>query len=143
MLISRKNSSGIEFPIVCTKKGRTDMRISSKLQLISRRQLLGASVLAGFGAIVMPRIALSQGNGPIPIGTLTPLTGAGANYGGRMRDAVAGVIAAANEQGGILGRQIHLVSEDDETNPEAGVAPHASLSMWTKSLPFWGCGHRQ
>ena len=97
------------------------MRISSKPRLIDRRQLLGASVLAGIGATVMPRIAFSQGNGPIPIGTLTPLTGAGANYGGHMRDAVAGVIAATNEQGGILGRQIHLVSEDDQTNPDAGV----------------------
>lgn len=97
------------------------MRISSRSHLINRRRLLGASILGGLGAAILPRMALSEGSGPIPIGTLTPLTGAGANYGGRMRDAVAGVVAAVNEQGGILGRQIKLVSEDDATSPEAGV----------------------
>lgn len=38
-----------------------------------------------------------------------------------MRDAVAGVIKEANAAGGVMGRQIELVSEDDQTNPESGV----------------------
>ncbi len=97
------------------------MLVSSSSRLISRRHLLGASVLGGLSVAILPRMAFAEGNGPIPIGTLTPLTGAGANYGGRMRDAVAGVVAAVNEQGGIIGRQIKLISEDDQTNPEAGV----------------------
>jgi branched-chain amino acid transport system substrate-binding protein len=97
------------------------MLIPTTAEAITRRRLLGTSFLAGLSAAILPRLALSAEGEPIPLGTLTPLTGAGANYGGRMRDGVAGVVAAVNESGGILGRQIKLISEDDQTNPEAGV----------------------
>jgi branched-chain amino acid transport system substrate-binding protein len=87
--------------------------------LTNRRTLLtGAAALAASGAL--PRIALAQG-APIRLGTLTPLTGAGGPYGPVMVKAVKAVIDEVNAAGGVLGRKIELISEDDQTNPEAGV----------------------
>ncbi len=55
------------------------------------------------------------------LGVLTPLTGAGSFDGPRMLKAMQAVAAEINAAGGVLGRQIELVVEDDETNPEAAV----------------------
>lgn len=88
--------------------------------LIQRRTLIKAGI-ASLSVAMLPRMAFAQSEGPIKIGSLTPMTGAGANYGGRMRDSIAAVIDAVNAAGGIKGRQLQLVSEDDQTNPEAAV----------------------
>ena len=58
---------------------------------------------------------------PIKLATLTPLTGAGGPYGPVMAKVAAAVVEEVNKAGGVLGRRIVLVSEDDQTNPEAGV----------------------
>lgn len=87
--------------------------------LTDRRQLLaGAAALAASGAL--PNLALAQG-APIKIGTLTPLTGAGGPYGPAMVKAVKAVVDEVNAAGGVLGRKVELISEDDQTSPEAGV----------------------
>jgi branched-chain amino acid transport system substrate-binding protein len=68
----------------------------------------------------LPRVAATQ-PAPIKLGTLTPLTGAGGSYGPSMRKAMEFVAQEVNAAGGVLGRSIQLVSEDDQTNPEAAV----------------------
>jgi branched-chain amino acid transport system substrate-binding protein len=84
-----------------------------------RRTLLtGAAALAGLS--VLPGRALAQG-APIRIGTLTPLTGAGGPYGPIMVKAVKAVVDEVNAAGGVLGRKVELIAEDDQTSPEAGV----------------------
>jgi branched-chain amino acid transport system substrate-binding protein len=86
---------------------------------IDRRRLLaGATALAG--AAGLTGLAVAQA-GPIRIGTLTPLTGSGGPYGPVMVKAVKAVVDEVNAAGGVLGRKIELISEDDQTNPEAGV----------------------
>jgi len=86
---------------------------------LNRRRLLGgAAALAALPAL--PLRALAQG-APIKIGTLTPLTGAGGPYGPVMVKAVRAVVDQVNAAGGVLGRKVELVSEDDQTSPEAGV----------------------
>ena len=86
---------------------------------ISRRTLLaGSAALAA--AAWSPRHAAAQG-APIRLGTLTPLTGAGGSYGPSMRKAIEWVASEVNGAGGVLGRKVELVSEDDQTNPEAAV----------------------
>ena len=86
---------------------------------ISRRTLLaGSAALAA--AVWSPRRAAAQG-AAIRLGTLTPLTGAGGSYGPSMRRAIEWVASEVNGAGGVLGRKIELVSEDDQTNPEAAV----------------------
>ena len=86
---------------------------------ITRRKALGTTA-AGAAALAFPGL-LSAQSAPIKLATLTPLTGAGGSYGPVMAKAAKGVIDEVNAAGGVLGRQIQLVSEDDQTNPEAGV----------------------
>jgi branched-chain amino acid transport system substrate-binding protein len=58
---------------------------------------------------------------PLRLGVLTPLTGAGGFDGPRMLKAMQAVAAEVNAAGGVLGRKIELIVEDDQTNPEAAV----------------------
>lgn len=79
-----------------------------------------AALIAGASLPAMPSLVRAQG-APIRLGTLTPLTGAGGPYGPVMANCVRAVINEVNGAGGVLGRQVQLVSEDDQTNPEAGL----------------------
>ena len=93
---------------------------------ITRRAAL-AGIGGGALAAVLPARAQAA---EITLGTLTPLTGSGGKYGPVMRDAVAAVVEQVNGAGGVLGKRIRLVSEDDETNPEAGVrAAHKLIDI--------------
>ncbi|WP_198371548.1 ABC transporter substrate-binding protein [Roseomonas rosulenta] len=86
------------------------------MTLFTRR----ATLAAGSALLAAPHAVRAQG-APIRLGTLTPLTGAGGPYGPVMANCVRAVITEVNAAGGVLGRQIQLVSEDDQTNPEAGL----------------------
>jgi branched-chain amino acid transport system substrate-binding protein len=85
----------------------------------NRRTILkGATALASWAA--MPAIVRAQSE-PLRLGVLTPLTGAGGADGPRMLKAMQAVANEVNAAGGVLGRKIELVVEDDQTNPEAAV----------------------
>ena len=83
---------------------------------IGRRTALAA----GLATLAGPAVVRAQAD-PIKLATLTPLTGAGGPYGPVMAKAAASVVEEVNKAGGVLGRRIVLVSEDDQTNPEAAV----------------------
>ena len=87
--------------------------------MTTRRTFLRGTAMLG-AAMLVPARALAQG-GPIKLGTLTPLTGAGGNYGPTMLKAMQWVVGEVNAGGGIGGRQVQLVSEDGQTNPDAAV----------------------
>jgi ABC-type branched-subunit amino acid transport system substrate-binding protein len=85
----------------------------------TRRTLLkGAGALAA--AAMVPATLRAQ-NEPLRLGILTPLTGAGSADGPRMLAAMQAVAKEVNAAGGVLGRQIEFVIEDDQTNPDAAV----------------------
>ena len=91
--------------------------------MLTRRRLLSTAALAA-PAIGHAQVAL------LPLGILTPLTGAGAFDGPRMLKAIEAVVSEINGTGGVLGRKIALVVEDDETNPEAAVrAAHKLIDV--------------
>lgn len=87
---------------------------------LSRRSLIKTMAATGLLTVAAPSILRAQTD-PIRLGTLTPLTGAGGPYGPVMANAARSVIEEVNSAGGVLGRMIVLTSEDDQTNPEAGV----------------------
>ena len=87
--------------------------------MMSRIGRRGA-LLGGVAAVAAPSVLRAQTD-PIKIATLTPLTGAGGSYGPVMAKVAAAVVEEVNAAGGVLGRKIVLVSEDDQTNPDAGV----------------------
>jgi len=87
--------------------------------VVSRRHVLTGAAAAAAG-MVAPALGRAQG-APLVLGVLTPLTGAGGFDGPRMLKAMQAVVAEVNGAGGVLDRQIALVVEDDQTNPEAAV----------------------
>lgn len=95
--------------------------MSSEAHLPPRRAVLAGigAALAGPAVLRSPRAA-AQGE-PLRLGVLTPLTGAGGFDGPRMLKAMQAVAEEVNAAGGLLGRRIALVVEDDQTNPEAAV----------------------
>ena len=78
------------------------------------------ALLSGAAAFAAPAALRAQAD-PIKIATLTPLTGAGGPYGPVMAKVAAAVVDEVNAAGGVLGRKVQLLSEDDQTNPDAGV----------------------
>ena len=87
-------------------------------RITRRAALLGAAgAVTGFA---IGGRAFAQA-APVVFGALPPLSGAGGPYGPAMLRAIQGVVEEANAAGGIRGRQIRVVAEDDQTNPDAGV----------------------
>ena len=83
----------------------------------TRRSILLA---AAASPMLAARLA-AQAQGPIKLGVLVPLTGAGGPYGPSEAAAAKAAAEEANAAGGILGRKVEIVVEDDQTNPEAAV----------------------
>lgn len=105
-------------------------------QRISRRAFLGGTA-ASLAIVSVPAVLRAQA-GAIRLGTLTPLTGAGGNYGPSMLKAMQWVAGEVNAAGGVLGRKLELVSEDDQTNPEAGVRAARKLIDLDKVAAIMG-----
>ncbi|MGH6678485.1 MAG: ABC transporter substrate-binding protein, partial [Bradyrhizobium sp.] len=79
---------------------------------IDRRRLLkSGAVLAGASALGFPAISFGQSD-KITIGHLTPLTGFLGTLGAYAQLGVKLAAEELNRDGGILGRQINLISED-------------------------------
>jgi branched-chain amino acid transport system substrate-binding protein len=105
-------------------------------QRLSRRAFLEVGV-ASLAVAAVPTLVRAQA-GAIRLGTLTPLTGSGGNYGPSMLKAMQWVAGEINGAGGVLGRKIELVSEDDQTNPEAAVRAARKLIDLDKVAAIMG-----
>ena len=85
----------------------------------NRRLSLGGLVLVGL--VVALSFALfrnrTQGDKDIYIGAAMPLTGDGASYGVPQKLAAELAVAEINKAGGVLGRHLQLVPEDDQAQP--------------------------
>jgi len=90
------------------------------LPRISRRAALAGGAALVTGSSLLVPASRAQG-APLRLGVLTPLTGAGGYDGPRMLRAMQLVATEVNAAGGVLGRQIELVVEDSQTNPEPAV----------------------
>jgi len=93
---------------------------------LTRRRLVGwgaaSSALAFGGTMLAPgpwRIAIAQAK-PFKIGTIQPLTGAAAAVGKTALVGVQMAVDRINKDGGIKGRPIDLITEDDESKPDVG-----------------------
>lgn len=86
----------------------------TRIAALSRRQLLQASAL-GTGALAFPAIVKAQSD-KIRIGHLTPLTGFLGPLGEFGTQGIKLAVEELNKAGGVLGRQIELITEDS-VNP--------------------------
>jgi len=109
---------------------------------MNRRSFVTA-VGAGITLSATSKWALAQGTGPIRIGALNPVTGAGSPYGSGMQKMILAAADAVNAAGGVAGRQIQIFAEDDQTNPQAGVLAAKKLIEVNKVqaiLGTWASG---
>ncbi len=102
-------------------KGQTESGLTRKLS--RRKALKGAGAVAGLAAAgTLPGFgAFAQGSdAPLRIGFQAHRTGIGAAYGRWYERTTQAAVALINDQGGIAGRPIELVIEDDATDPKRG-----------------------
>ncbi|PBB97797.1 ABC transporter substrate-binding protein [Mesorhizobium sp. WSM3862] len=93
----------------------------SKSTLSRRTALKG--IVAGAGLALAPgfvRYSQAQSSAPIKIGFQSHRTGIGAAYGRWYEKTSAAAVKAINDAGGISGRKVELVIEDDGTDPARG-----------------------
>lgn len=85
----------------------------------SRRSFLTTSAAFAFGAA--HPLLWAQNKEPIRIGILIPLTGSTSQFGATMSRAAQIAVDEINAAGGVNGRRVEVVIEDDQSNPEAAV----------------------
>lgn len=83
---------------------------------LSRRGAIGL-----IGAAALARPALVKSAEPLKIGGMLPLSGAASLEGQQILAGIRYTIEEANANGGVLGRPIELIMEDDESSPTKGV----------------------
>jgi branched-chain amino acid transport system substrate-binding protein len=64
--------------------------------------------------------AVAQGT--VKVGVIFPLSGGAGPQGQHVTQAIQSMAALINESGGVMGRQIEIVSRDDESTPAVGVS---------------------
>ena len=85
--------------------------------------LIYGSLAEPIFAAEVPRVTKHK----IIIGTISPLTGPIAMVGIPIADAVKDYFSFINEQGGIYGRKIEVISEDDKYEPPQAQSRRADL----------------
>ncbi len=96
---------------------------STKKTTISRRSTLGLLGGAALAPAILPGLsgfAQAQSSAPIKIGFQLHRTGIGAAYGRWYERTSNAAIKRMNDMGGINGRPVELVIEDDGTDPKRG-----------------------
>lgn len=89
------------------------------------------SVLA-LAAVLTALPAAAQTKDPIRIGVVTPLTGTYAPLGTQIKWAIDLAAKEINESGGILGRKVELLYEDEEANPAVATQRAEKLFLQSK-----------
>ncbi len=96
--------------------------------VVNRRQFLKTAAASAVGVaagltIVSPKwgFGAESKGGPIRIGLMPPLTGLCSVYGPDCQHAGELTVDILNEEGGVLGRKVELVIQDDGTIPETAV----------------------
>lgn len=81
---------------------------------------------AGLLALSLGTAAQAQQT-PIKVGVIFPLSGGAGPQGQHVTQAIQAMAAVINESGGVMGRQIEIVSRDDESTPAVGVSRATEL----------------
>ena len=78
--------------------------------------------IASLGALALAGQAHAQTQQPIKVGVIFPLSGGAGPQGQHVTQAIQAMAAIINESGGVMGRQIEILSRDDESTPAVGVS---------------------
>jgi branched-chain amino acid transport system substrate-binding protein len=103
--------------LVLPNARRISRRSALKLAGAGAAASLAGGLAAGPGFV---RYAQAQSAEPIRVGFQVHRTGIGAAYGRWYEQTTNAAVKLINEQGGINGRQIEIIAEDDATDPGRG-----------------------
>lgn len=87
---------------------------------LTRRTLLGTAAAAVATTPLLGRYAQAQSAEPIRIGFQVHRTGIGASYGRWYDRTTTAAVKRINDMGGINGRPVEIIAEDDGTDPKRG-----------------------
>ena len=87
---------------------------------LTRRKLLGTGVAALSTAPFLGGYSQAQSSEPIKIGFQVHRTGIGASYGRWYDRTTTAAVKRINDMGGINGRPVEIIAEDDGTDPKRG-----------------------
>lgn len=111
-------------------------KITRRQALKTAGALVGAGVAARFtGVLSTPSpssVAFAAPATPLRLGFQVHRTGIGAVYGKWYERTATAAVKLINEQGGVGGRTIELVTEDDGTDPKRGVEVVEKLAQQHK-----------
>lgn len=107
---------------------------------VTRRAVLrGAGLsMAGIAGLAPTRAAFAAGDATVRVGMVLPVTGPGADAG---RFALGGAklaLDAVNKAGGVLGKPLELVTEDDQTTNPGAVLAFSKLASQPDIVAFLG-----
>jgi branched-chain amino acid transport system substrate-binding protein len=97
--------------------------------------MLGTAAGLGAAASLAGRARAAD---TIKIGVVSPLTGPAAESGGFQRNGIKLAVDAINGAGGLLGRQVETVVEDDQTTNPGAVLAFSRLSSRSDIAAFIG-----
>ena len=109
-----------------------ERRISRRTALKTAGALVGAGIVGVPGAFTRRAAAQSAGSKPIKIGFSVHRTGIGAVYGRWYERTTLAAVKLINEMGGMAGRPVELVIEDDGTDPKRGAEVVEKLAVQHK-----------
>ncbi len=92
----------------------------TRRRMVGRATAGGALTIGGALTAAMPlRYALAKSD-PYKIGSIQPLSGGAAAIGKTALVGLQVAVERINKGGGILGREVKLIAEDDESKPDVG-----------------------
>ncbi len=89
------------------------------------------TIIAAVAAAFAAGGAYAQ-SGPIKIGVVTPLTGTYAGIGQQVKWGIDMAVKEINDKGGVLGRKLEAIYEDEEANPNVAVQKAEKLFQVSK-----------
>lgn len=103
------------------------------------KKLLALLVTTSFLATMLVGCGSSSSTSEtIKIGAIQPISGPVSAYGTQSRDAINMAIEEINAKGGILGKKLEVIVEDDEANPEKSKNAFTKLVTKDKVVGFVG-----
>ena len=104
---------------------------------LTRREFAAGLAVAGFAAPSGVTRASAQ-DATIKIGMCVPVTGPAAEQGLWAQNGAKLALAAVNKAGGVLGKQVELVIEDDQTTNPGIVLAFSKLAAQSDIVAFLG-----
>ena len=105
--------------------------------MIVTRRTIAAGLAAGIAAPALIRSAGAQ-SATIKIGMVVPTTGAAAESGSFALTGARIALEQVNKAGGVLGKQVELITEDDQTTNPGAVLAFSKLASQPDIVAFLG-----